>query len=100
MEALSESWKTTFAIIGIFTLIMAVIFALAMAGVFLQEKIIKHIKDRKFAYQQQHRFDKPPTAKCYCCDCENFEKKEYVNHCWQAEPRTRKQAEKEASDVT
>ena len=57
----------------------------------------------KWEYQYKHRFDKPPTAKCYCVDCKyhNNESnqcyrfgqttKEYRCtadnwFCWEAEP--------------
>lgn len=33
---------------------------------FVREKI----DDLIWTYQYKHRFDKPPTAKCYCNDCE------------------------------
>ena len=26
-------------------------------------------------YKQKHRFDKPPTAKCYCVDCTCYDNK-------------------------
>lgn len=58
----------------------------------------------KWEYRYKHRFDKPPTAKCYCIDCRyhNNESnqcyrfgqttKEYRCtadnwFCWEAEPR-------------
>ena len=53
----------------------------------------------KWAYKVKHRFDKPPTAKCYCIDCvrhNNENQKCYKFDgwrtadswfCWDAEPR-------------
>lgn len=55
-------------------------------------------------YRYKHRFDKPPTAKCYCIDCKYHDSetrrcyrfgettKEYRCtadnwFCWEAEPR-------------
>lgn len=50
-------------------------------------------------YKQKHRFDKPPTAKCYCVDCVyhnnetglccKFETWNTADNCfcWNAEPR-------------
>ena len=66
---------------------------------------IKELIDNlKFNYRIKHRFDKPPTAKCYCIDCKYHDKetgrcwrfgettKEYRCtadnwFCWEAEPR-------------
>lgn len=63
------------------------------------DSIKDEISDKKRRYQIEHRFDKPPTAKCYCIDCTYYEK-EYckcyhfmVNHihddyfCSEATPR-------------
>lgn len=63
------------------------------------DSIKDKISDKKRRYQIEHRFDKPPTAKCYCIDCEHYNK-EYgkcyhfmVNHihddyfCSEAAPR-------------
>ena len=53
----------------------------------------------RYNYRIKHRFDKPPTAKCYCVDCKlhnNESKKCYKFDgwytadnwfCWDAEPR-------------
>ena len=38
---------------------------LAFAWVYLLE----FTDEVKFKYRYKHRFDKPPTAKCYCIDC-------------------------------
>lgn len=60
------------------------------------KNIINHYKRK---YQQKHRFDKPPTAKCYCIDCKyrminnectNFSRYTRVADdwfCWRAEPK-------------
>lgn len=57
----------------------------------------------KWEYRYKHRFDKPPTAKCYCVDCKHHNNennrcyrfgettKEYRCtadnwFCWEAEP--------------
>ena len=31
-------------------------------------------------YKQKHRFDKPPTAKCYCIDCVYHDNE--TGRCW------------------
>jgi hypothetical protein len=30
------------------------------------------IEGKRYDYQLKHRFDKPPTAKCYCKDCSHW----------------------------
>ena len=61
------------------------------------------IHNWRLAYRVKHRFDKPPTAKCYCIDC-RFHDPETNRcsrirsgewhtadnwFCWEAEPRKR-----------
>lgn len=85
-----------------FLMIMGVIalFALAaLAVIFLKDGIGILIENLKLKYRQKHRFDKAPTAKCYCIDCvyHNNEtglccKFDIWNtadncFCWAAEPR-------------
>ena len=31
--------------------------------------IIRGMKILKYRYKKKHRYDKPPTAECYCRDC-------------------------------
>lgn len=57
------------------------------------------IKKYKRSQQIKHRFDKPPTAKCYCKDCSSYNLQDgrcyafeiqYVADnwfCWKAEPK-------------
>lgn len=57
------------------------------------------IEKKKREYKIKHRFDKPPTAKCYCVDCVNWnEKNGFCSRfgdrytadcwfCWEAYPR-------------
>lgn len=55
-----------------FLMIMGVIalFVLAaLAVIFLTDGIGILIENLKLKYRQKHRFDKAPTAKCYCIDC-------------------------------
>lgn len=58
------------------------------------------IRKWKRIYQVKHRFDKPPTAKCYCIDCKRhsydgecykFKGWRTANDwfCWDAEPKDR-----------
>ena len=46
----------------IILMIVAMIFAVICA-------IRQFIRERIWFYKYKHRFDKPPTAKCYCKDC-------------------------------
>lgn len=88
------------AIIG-----LAAIVALSSAMVVLAFVAIKEgIAKLKWKYKYKHRFDKSPTAKCYCRDCKHHGSetnqcyrfgettKEYRCtadnwFCWEAEPR-------------
>lgn len=59
------------------------------------------IKNKKRIYEYEHRFDKPPVAKCYCIDCVKWDPETHecgaLNNrhtadswfCWQAEPGRR-----------
>lgn len=65
--------------------------------------LVSYIKDvvgdYKRKYQQKHRFNKPPTAKCYCIDCKYRTEYEECHvlggsfkvaddwFCWKAEPK-------------
>ena len=63
--------------------------------------IVTGLEKLKRWYQYKHRFDKPPTAKCYCIDCVHHNNEsgrcyrfgeEYRCtadnwFCWEAEPR-------------
>ena len=54
-----------FTAVGVFV-IMAMIVAMIFAVIYA---IIQFIRKRIWIYKYNHRFDKPPTAKCYCKDC-------------------------------
>lgn len=53
--------------------------------------------DAKIKHKYKHRFDKPPTAKCYCRDCRYWDSgkcdkfREWRTadcwFCWNAEPK-------------
>lgn len=75
---------------------MAVIATVAIS---LWYGFLEWIERLKYNYRIKHRFDKPPTAKCYCVDCTRhdnesgrcykFEKWNTADNwfCWDAEPR-------------
>ena len=84
-----------FTFVG-FIATLATIFGLI---IFLVSCIKDIIRDYKRKYQQKHRFDKPPTAKCYCIDCKYRTEYEECHvlggsfkvadnwFCWKAEPK-------------
>lgn len=85
-----------------FLMIMGVIASFVLVLLVIMNVIYRLktlIEKLTLKYKQKHRFDKPPTAKCYCVDCV------YHNNetgrcwrlknwhtadnwfCWDAEPR-------------
>ena len=76
--------------------------------VFAWMYLLEFIDKAKFKYRYKHRFDKPPTAKCYCIDCGYHDNetgqcyrfgettKEYRCtadncFCWEADPRKKEE---------
>lgn len=57
--------KDLLALIGIITIIMLSILCIAL----LYEGIGDVISTVRYRYKRNHRFDGPPTVKCYCKDC-------------------------------
>ena len=91
------------ASIGFCCLVGLFLLALAIFIPFLKEAI----ETKKLEYRQKHRFDKPPTAACYCKDCVKWSSKNgecgdpfnerYMADSWFccfAEPRTLEQEER------
>ena len=87
------------ALIGAIASISVIGCMLAFVWMCLEEFIDK----AKRKYRYKHRFDKPPTAKCYCIDCRHHDNengrcyrfgettKEYRCtadnwFCWEADP--------------
>ena len=62
---MSDSLTKLFAIFGIIAL-TAIIFVI---GKLFFDAICELIDRKKWEYEYKHRFNKPPTAKCYCKDC-------------------------------
>lgn len=91
-------WRDVFSAIGIvYTLVILIVLA-----VIAWYYITDYLLGMKHRYRQKHRFDKPPTAECYCVDCENYSSWEDDNHicvahngwyvaddwfCWSATPK-------------
>jgi len=92
--------KDFLIIIGGSTLLVVALFL----GIVICSGIEKWIGRLRYNYRIKHRFDKPPTAKCYCADCrlhDNASKKcckfdgWYTADnwfCWDAEPRNKEEA--------
>lgn len=53
-------------LVGIFCIVGGMALFLGCLFAWIQDKINEAI----FAYRYKHRFDKSPTAKCYCKDCQ------------------------------
>lgn len=58
-----------FALVG---LMATVLVALLFGSMFI-DYITDKIRKAKYHYKVKHRFDKPPTAKCYCIDCQRYQ---------------------------
>lgn len=67
--------------IGSLTFLGVVFLSLIVCGI--TEAISTAIRERqrkkRKEYEYKHRFDKPPTAECYCVDCWYMDKEE--NKC-------------------
>ena len=47
----------------------AVVCIIGMFAYSAYEAIASVVQEWRWEYKYKHRFDKPPTAKCYCKDC-------------------------------
>ena len=91
------------ATIGGLTIICIVICVLIGVYYWAREKLEESV----YEYRYKHRFDNPPTAKCYCVDCvrwckDNGKCGKFDGwhtadcwFCWDAEPKTLKQVKRE-----
>ena len=84
------------AIIGAICSIAFIGYVLVFAALLLY--LGEFIDKAKYKYRYKHRFDKPPTAKCYCIDCKYHDNEtsrcsgfgEFIaddRFCWKADPR-------------
>lgn len=64
IEALGQ-FAEPLAALGLVALILLIIVLLANAFVGIRDSIELRIKK----YRDRHKFEKPPTAKCYCIGC-------------------------------
>ena len=84
-----------------FFVFMGIIFSFVIILSFVSVLVIvckEFIENKKYNYMIKHRFDKPPTAECYCKDCNmHGEDNECFKFngwrtaddwfCWDAEPK-------------
>ena len=79
-----------------FGLVMAILIC-CLTIVTIIDYIRKVYKGWKWRYEYEHRFDKPPLAKCYCNDCIYYKNKRTCSihdgwhvaddwFCWDAQP--------------
>lgn len=66
-----------------FLMIMGVIASFVLVLLVIMNVIYRLktlIEKLTLKYKQKHRFDKPPTAKCYCIDCVYHDNE--TGRCW------------------
>lgn len=72
----NECLKSGLELIGAGVILVFII----LAWITFWEWIKDQISMAKYRHKWKHRFDKPPTAKCYCKDCDRYETNiEYCN---------------------
>ena len=95
MEIIMNKDILTFLVASGVIFISTIVFFIIIIIKNLIHDCIKHFK---WEYKYKHRFDKSPTAKCYCKDCKYYcENGDCMSHrywkvneawfCWAAEPR-------------
>lgn len=101
-----------FGVIGM----ICTIGVIGMIACFVFDGIRNLAHVQRYTYQYKHRFDKPPTAACYCKDCvhhgkngndysevcnlsgENRQFTPFDGFCYKAEPMSWREAEKRGKD--
>ena len=103
MVFINEEFTLFLSIIGCIAIIVAIGVVLSLIVDFVNELIDEYKHQKRY----KHRFDKPPTAKCYCKDCKKWNPergscakfKGWLTadswFCWDAEPITKEQAKRE-----
>ena len=54
-------------VVSFFAFLGAIFLALIIASI--AATIAEILRRKRKEYEYKHRFDKPPTAECYCVDC-------------------------------
>ena len=101
--------KDFFAAIGGVTSFMFIVGLI----VFVANALGGWVSNLKYRHRIKHRFDKPPTAKCYCRDCTHHDQKNgrcyrFTEYrctadnwfCWEAFPRNKNNNTEEKTDGT
>ena len=57
--------------------ILVVICVVIIVAVMVCQRFSEVIYDLKYKYKYKHRFDKKPIAKCYCYDCQYYDRETY-----------------------
>lgn len=93
-----DTLRDVFLIIGIIYTLIILMVVIYLIGMCCNDYLLG-VKHR---YRQRRRFDKPPTAKCYCVDCEYYSSWDENNYtcvahngwfvadnwfCWSATPK-------------
>ena len=63
-----EIWEIWSMIAGIALITIPVAIIWVEVNAWVKDKIVM----LRWEYKRKHRFDKPPTAKCYCKDCIHY----------------------------
>ena len=66
MYRILGEWTSIFAFIGVS--IVAILVVVLIANIVDSIKNVVKLRIKK--YKDRHRFEKPPTAKCYCIACD------------------------------
>ena len=98
-EIVNKMDATILSVLALFGIVMIIV-VFIMVGYLIPEIVSELIRRRQIRYIQKHRFDGPPTAKCYCVDCKCWNKAKQACRahsgwytapdwfCCDAEPRT------------
>ena len=60
---------------------VTVLFVVGTILYILYESIREKVREWKWIYKRNQRFDKPPTAECYCKDCIYFKEDSHYSKC-------------------
>ena len=88
---------TNFLVFSGIIFLLVIIFSFILGLVIVCKEFIER---KKYQYMIKHRFDKPPTAECYCIDCRmhgednqcfkfNGWRTADEWFCWDAEPKNK-----------
>ena len=74
----SDTAENLFCFFGVLFCVIVLTGILVALAIYGKEVV----EDLRWKHQYKHRFDKPPTAKCYCKDCKwHIDKGSTKNRC-------------------